>query len=122
MSAFGIIASEFASSDEYYVSEDETLLEWLLADNYGPIDDDRQHEVPAPEGYIFRCGSLYPKDSPDLKGLDESELKNTDYVSVGSSENDKALMLTEHAMKFVSRKEFIALDIPEDRTLEYQIY
>lgn len=122
MTAFGIVASEFAGSDEHYVSEDETLLEWLRAHNYGPLDEDRQHEVPAPEGYIFRCGSLYPKDSPELEGLDESELQDFDYVSFGSSENDKALMLTEYAMKFVTRKEFVALDIPEDRILEYFIY
>jgi hypothetical protein len=122
MSAFGIIASEFASSDEYYVSEDATLLEWLHANNYGPTDEDSLHSVPAPDGYIFKCGSLYPKDAVELKGLDESELKETEYVSSGSAENDKAMMLMEGAMKSVSRKEFTALNIPEDLTLEYQIY
>lgn len=123
MSTFGIIASEFASSDEYYVSEDEILMEWILADNYGPVDlDYQEHTVPAPEGYVFRCGSLYSKDSPDLEGLDASELKESADVSVGASENDKVLMLIESAMKSVTRREFAALNIPEDRTLEYLIY
>jgi hypothetical protein len=122
MTAFGIIASEFAGSDEYYVSEDETLLEWLLANNYGPLEDNRQHAVPAPEGYIFKDGSLKPKDAPEIEGLNESELTDTDYVSFGSSENDKALMLLNGAMRYVTRKEFVALDIPEDRTLEYMLY
>lgn len=123
MSAFGIIASEFASSDEYYVGNDETLLEWVLADNYGPLDVKyEQYTVPAPEGYLFRCGSLYPKNSLELEGLDESELADSADVTVGSPENDKALMLMSGAMKSVSRAEFVALNIPEDRTLEYMIY
>jgi hypothetical protein len=121
MTTFGIIASEFASSDEYYVSEDEILFEWLVANNYGDPEDNYR-PVPAPEGYIFKCGSLFSKDSPELKGLDESELKDVGWVSWGSSDNDKAIMLMDDAMPSVSRKEFVALNIPEDRIFEFQIY
>jgi hypothetical protein len=121
MTAFGIIASEFNGPDEHYVSDDEKLYEWLVANNYGPLEDSH-YPVPAPEGYIFKCGSLFRKDDPELKGLDESELKDTEYVAIGSSENDKALCLLEGAMKSLTRKEFHALDLPEDRILEYMLY
>lgn len=121
MTAFGIIASEFNGPDEHYVSEDEGLYEWLVANNYGLLEDSR-YPVPAPEGYIFKCGSLFRKDDPEIKGLDESELKDIEWVSIGSPENDKALCLFESAMKSLTRKEFHALDLPEDRILEYFLY
>lgn len=121
MTAFGIIASEFNGPDEHFVSEDEKLYEWLVANNYGLLEDD-DYPVPAPEGYVFRCGSLFLKDDPKIEGLDESELMDVYWVSVGSPENDKALCLLEGAMRYVTRKEFVALDIPEDRTLGYMLY
>jgi hypothetical protein len=122
MALFGIITSEFGSSDEYYVCDDEEILEWILDNNYGTLDEDEQYPVPAPEGYIFRCSSVFRKDAKEIEGLDESELTDTEFVSYGSAENDKVLMLIEGILKPVARKEFFALELPDDRILEYMIY
>lgn len=121
MTAFGIIASEFNGPDEHYVSDDERLYEWLIANNYGKLEDS-SYPVPAPDGYVFKCGSLFRVDDPRIEDHDPSELADIEWVSIGSSENDKALCLLEAAMKSLTRKEFHALDLPEDRILEYFLY
>lgn len=122
MDTFGIRASELGDSDEHYIGEDPVLFEWLLSDNYEPSDIDSRHLVKAPEGYIFYKDSLYPVTSSEVKEDDGTNLSESAHVASGSSENDKALMLLEGAMKFVEAEEFNALNIDEDRILDYLIY
>jgi hypothetical protein len=122
METFGIRASELGDSDEHYVGEDAVLFDWLLADNYEPSDRDSLYLVKAPEGYVFYKGSLYPKDAPEIEGADGKNLSDSSYVASGSSQNDKALMLTEGALKFMEPEEFYALGIDEERILDFLIY
>lgn len=122
MSTFGIRTSEIGDSDEHYIAEDEILLEWLLANNYERSDRDSCYVVKAPEGYAFYRNSLFPKNSSALEGLIDEDVTDSSYVSFGSPENDKALMLLEEAMENVEPSDFYALDLEEDRILDYLIY
>lgn len=122
MDTFGIRASELGDSDEHYVGEDGVLFDWLLADNYEASDRDSLYIVKAPEGYVFYKDSLYSKDSPELEAEDGKNLSDSAYVTSGSSENDKALMLLEGALKFMEPAEFYSLGIDEDRILDFLIY
>jgi hypothetical protein len=123
MDTFGIRASELGDSDEHYVGEDAALFDWLLADNYEPSDrGDSLYIVKAPEGYVFYKDSLYSTDSPEVKEGDGKNLSDFSYVTSGSSQNDKALMLLEGALKFMEPAEFEALDIDEERILDFLIY
>lgn len=122
MTAFGIITSEFRESDQYYVSEDNVLFDWLLANNYLPSDRDSQYFVQAPVGYKFYQGSLVFEDSPETDEGNEGTARDVAYVSFGSPENDKAIMLLEGIMEYVERDEFYSLDIDTERILEYMIY
>jgi hypothetical protein len=122
MSTFGIRISEFGDSDKHFVCEDDVLFDWLLANNYGPSDEDSMFIVPAPAGYVFWKGKVIADNSPKLENRDESELSKSATVTSGSAENDKALMLLEEAMSFMKRASFYALGLDEDRVLEYMIY
>lgn len=119
MHIFGIRISEFGESDEHYVSDNAVLLDWLLTNNYEPSDRDSQYLVKAPEGYVFYRGSLIPNDSRDLEDEDTSDYA---YVTVGSPENDKALMLLDETMRHVEPADFDALGIEEDDVLDYMAY
>jgi hypothetical protein len=122
MSTFGIRMSEFAGSDEHFVNEDDVLFDWLLANNYGPSDEDSMFIVPAPAGYVFWKGKVIADNSPKLENVDASEISKSATVTSGSSENDKAIMLLEEAMSYVKRKAFYEIGISEDRILDYVIY
>lgn len=122
METFGIRASELGDSDEHYVGEDEVLFDWLLADNYEPSDRDTLYLVKAPEGYVFYKDSLYPVGHAELEGKDGKSMSDSAYVTSGSSQNDKALMLMEGALKFMEPEEFDALNINEDRILDFLMY
>lgn len=122
MSVFGIRTSEFGSSDEHYIGEDNVLFDWLLANNYLPSERDSHYLVPVPVGYKFYQGSLVPEDSPEADEGDEGTASDVAYVSFGSPENDKALMLLEGLMKHVEPDEFYALNIDDERILDYMIY
>lgn len=119
MDIFGVRISEFGESDEHYVSDSAVLLDWLLANNYEPSDRDSQYLVKAPEGYRFQRGSLFPKDSSDLE---DEDIGDFSYVTVGSPENDKALMLLDGSMRNVEPADFYALGIDEDNILDYMTY
>lgn len=122
MDTFGIRASELGDSDEHYVGEDTVLFDWLLADNYEPSDRDELYTVKAPEGYVFYKDNLYSKAAPELEGTDSKNLSDSAYVTSGSSQNDKALMLMEGALKFMEPDEFDALGIDEERILDFLMY
>lgn len=122
MDTFGIRASELGDSDEHYVGEDAVLFDWLLEDNYEPSDRDELYTVKAPEGYVFYKDSLYPVGHPELEGDDGRNMSDSAYVTSGSSQNDKALMLLEGALKFMEPAEFYALGIDEERILDFLIY
>lgn len=123
MDTFGIRASELGDSDEHYVGEDAALFDWLLADNYEPSDrGDSIYTVKAPEGYVFYKDSLYLTNSPEVQEDDGKNLSDFSYVTSGSSQNDKALMLLEGALKFMEQEEFEALAIDEERILDFLIY
>lgn len=122
MDTFGIRASELGDSDEHYVGEDAVLFDWLVQDNYEPADRDSLYLVKAPEGYVFYKDSLHSKESPELEGADAKSLSDSAYVTHGSPQNDKALMLLEGALKFMEPEEFYALGIDEDRILDFLIY
>lgn len=122
MSTFGIRTEEFGDGDEHYIGEDEVLLEWLLANNYEPCEHESRYLVKAPVGYEFYKGALLPKSSPELEGVSEKDIRDSAYVSFGSPENDKALMLLEGAMTHLEAAEFDALGLDEERILDYHIY
>jgi hypothetical protein len=111
---FGIRAGELGDSVEHYVGHDPSLFDWLVADNYEPCDRESSYKVKAPEGYVFLFDNISPKNEED--GGDEYE-----YVSIGSPQNDKALMLLE-AMQFVSPEEFDSAEINNDRILNFLFY
>jgi hypothetical protein len=120
MSTFGIRTEEFGEGDEHYVGADEVLLDWLLANNYEPSDRDSNYLVRAPDGYTFNRGSLVRKEESKLQTSED--VSDFAYVSFGSPENDKAIMLLDGAMIHVKRAQFDALGIAEERILDYMIY
>lgn len=119
MSSFGIRASEFRGEVEYYVSEDEVLYQWLIADNFEPSIRDGQYIVRAPEGYVFGENGLVSEQSEEFKDLVDSSL--TEYVTVGSPANDKGL-LAMPAMEALDSADFYMLRTPEARIFEFVIY
>lgn len=122
MSTWGITMAEFGDGTEHYVNEDDVLFDWVLADNYGPSDEDSMFSVPAPAGYVFWNGNVIADNSPKLENVDKSELSDSALVTSGSSENDKAIMLLEEAMSYMKPKAFYSVGINEDRILDYVIY
>lgn len=122
MDTFGIRASELGDSDEHYVGEDATLFDWLVAGNYEPCKRDSLYKVKAPEGYVFYKDSLYPTDAPEVTEDDGKNISEFAHVTSGSSQNDKALMLMEGALKYMEPAEFYALGIDEERILDFLIY
>jgi hypothetical protein len=122
MIAFGIRTAEFGDSDQHYVGDDGSLFDWLISNNYEPSDRDSLYLVKAPDGYLFYKASLFPEDSAEVQGDDGKNVSDSAYVTFGSPENDKALMLLEGAMRYVEPDEFYALNLAEDRILDYQIY
>lgn len=122
MTMFGIRAAEFGDSTEHFVGQDDVLFDWLVADNYGPSEQESLFTVQAPAGYVFWKGHLIAVNSPKLENVDASELNESSTVACGSPENDKALMLIEEALSYMKSKAFYALGIDEDRILDYQIY
>lgn len=119
---FGMIAKEFAGSPEHYVSDEDVLFDWLIADNYTPSEQNSRLMVPAPEGYVFWNDNLILKTSPKLVHVDNSELSESATVTIGSPENDKALMLIEEAVSYVKRATFYGIGIADDRIREFFIY
>jgi hypothetical protein len=104
------------------VGEDGSLFDWLLANNYEPSDRESLYIVRAPDGYAFYKDSIYPEKSAEVTGDDGKNVSTFTYVTYGSPENDKALMLLEGAIRYVEPDEFYALNLDEDRILDYQIY
>ena len=109
MSTFGIRTSEFGSGDEHYIGEDDILFNWLIASNYQPSEHDSYYLVPVPSGYKFYQGSLVSVEALESDEGDEAAASDSAYVSFGSPENDKALMLLEGTMNHVEPAEFYAL-------------
>lgn len=111
---FGIRAQDERGTDEHYLGYDSSLFDWLTADNYEQSDRESSYKVKAPEGYVFLYGNISPRNDED--GGDDF-----DYVTVGSPQNDKALMLLD-VLQFVTPREFYSKGINEERILDFLLY
>lgn len=121
MAIFGVRLSAFGDSDEHYASNDDVLFEWLLANNYSTSKLENHYLVPIPEGYKLFQGNIVPDTwlTPEQRNDAVSDFVN---VTVGSPENDKALLLLNVAMVPMESDAFEALNIDEERILDYMIY
>jgi hypothetical protein len=62
LSAFGIRVAGNGEPDEFYVGNDDVLMEWLLAEDYeADITNPSNLIVTAPAGYLFHDGFLTPE-------------------------------------------------------------
>jgi hypothetical protein len=100
---FGIKAYICSSTPDYYLINEDGLLDWLLADNGRSSGLSNMRLVPAPPGYEFRSNPLNGDDESIVEGL---------YVSVTSPRKDKACQLLP-ILPRVEEAEFEALGLDE---------
>lgn len=115
---FAIITSELDGPTEHYVGEDDALWDWLQADNLETVSGVNLYRLQAPAGYVFYHGNLLLVE--DSNGYDGGG-KDTDFVSLGTGKEAKALMLIL-SLRSVSPEVFPELGVDEKRILEVETY
>jgi hypothetical protein len=111
MTTFGIKAYICSATPSYYVGEDDSLWDWLLADNGVPVGLPDMQLVPAPPGYKFLRNSESEADKSEAEGL---------LVFTKSPRVEKASQLLE-VLRFVELEEFESLNIDESRIITISI-
>lgn len=117
---FGIHVSG-SKEDEFYISEDEILWEWLNASVDQFPTEDGWHRVTAPEGYVFRGMVLHKKGEPVREWIKDSPEKSSELLTPKNPHNDKAHLVSPW-MTTVHEMEFIEAGIPSVRIFEAQAY
>ena len=114
-STYGVEVSDFGDTS-YYLGNDEVLWDWAEAP-LPPFTEDTM-EVSLPAGYVLMEGEY---GEPLLaKGVPAAG-RTTVTVTIGSAYEDKIQVLTS-SMKSVSRREFDAAGLSDERIVETVAY
>ena len=132
MSLFAVNMYELGGEDHFFVSEDERLWEWLLADNitdkYIPVYLSGSVKLLAPAGHGFYGSRLVEEDphvATPLKAITSLSdiLRNYSFISAQSPDETKASLLISYGfLDYIRPEEFLALGLNDERVAEFTIW